>query len=370
MRRVVLAHWSFPPTTGGVESHLSDLAVTLSRAGCAVTVLTGEPRPRVGSGYQVVTTPLLNLAEIRAAGARDNTPALEAFLTAFLEDVRPDVVHGHNLHHFWSGPAALLGRLRRKFGFGLHHTFHETWPDILHRDPPYRDWTANYAVSEFVRQGCARWLGFAPELRPLGVDVSRFRPAPRGGGGPTVLHPARLLPWKGVRLSLEMLAQLRRSGLDARLILTDTQTIVDWDRQLSAYRAEILAFIGEAKLDGVVELRPATYDEMPGLYREADVVVYPTIGDEPYGLVPLEAMSSGRPIVASRSGGMTETIVDGTTGFIVRRGDVTELTERVGQLLRAPARRHRMGQAARRHVVYRFGLAAYVDGLLRRYQES
>jgi glycosyltransferase involved in cell wall biosynthesis len=115
---------------------------------------------------------------------------------------------------------------------------------------------------------------------------------------------------------------------------------------------------GEAELDGVVELRPATYDEMPDLYREADVVVYPTIGAEPYGLVPLEAMSSGRPIVASRSGGMTETIVDGTTGFIVSRGDVTELTERVGQLLRAPARRRRMGQAARRHVVAHFGLSA------------
>jgi glycosyltransferase involved in cell wall biosynthesis len=370
MLRIVLAHWSFPPTTGGVESHVSDLAAALSRAGCAVTVLTGEPRPSVRPGYQVVTTPLLNLAEIRKAGPGEHATALEAFLTAFLADVRPDVVHAHNLHHFWSGPAEVLGRLRRQLRFGLHHTFHETWPDILHRDPPYREWTANYAVSEFVRQGCARWLGFSPELRPLGIDVTRFSPAPRDGGRLTVLHPARLLPWKGVRLSLEMLDRLRRTGLDVRLILTDTQTIVDWDQQLSAYRAEILAFIGEAELGGVVELRTVTYDEMPGLYREADVVVYPTIGDEPYGLVPLEAMSSGRPIVASRSGGMTETIVDGTTGFIVSRGDVTELTERVGQLLRAPDRRRRMGRAARRHVVTNFGLFAYVDGMLRRYQES
>jgi glycosyltransferase involved in cell wall biosynthesis len=366
---VVLAHWSFPPTTGGVESHLADLAGALARAGCRVTVLTGEARPSVGPGYRVVTTPLLNLAEIQRAGGRDATPALAAFLHAFLTEVRPDVVHGHNLHHFWSGPAAVLGRLSREFGFALHHTFHETWPDVLHRDPPYREWAGNYAVSEFVRQGCARWLGFAPELRPLGVDVARFTPAPRADRRLTILHPARLLPWKGVRLSVEMLARLRSGGVEARLILTDTQTIVDWDRQLSAYRAEILAAIEDAGLGDAVELRPVTYAEMPALYRAADVVIYPTIGDEPYGLVPLEAMSSGRPIVASRSGGMTETIVDGTTGFIVSRGDVTELTERVTQLLKAPAGRRRMGQAGRRHVVARFGLSAYVDRLLRRYRE-
>jgi len=368
MLRVVLAHWSFPPTTGGVESHLSDLAAALSRAGCAVTVLTGEPRPNGAPGYRVVSTPLLNLAGIRAHDTRDQRPALEAFLRTFLEDVRPDVVHGHNLHHFWSGPAEVLERLARELGFGLHHTFHETWPDVLHPDPPYRRWTGTYAVSEFVRQGCGSWLGFCPELLPLGVDVGRFTPAPRGGRPPTVLHPARLLPWKGGRLSLEMLRLLRGSGLNARLILTDTQTIVDWDWQLSAYRAEILAFIEDADLGDAVELRSVTYEQMPDLYREADVVIYPTIGDEPYGLVPLEAMSSGRPIVASCSGGMTETIVDGVTGFIVKRGDVHALTERVGHLLRAPARRRRMGQAARRHVAEHFGLPGYVDEMLRRYR--
>jgi len=205
-----------------------------------------------------------------------------------------------------------------------------------------------------------------PQTGPEGAH--RFTPSPEREGDPIVLHPARLLPWKGVRLSLEMLRQHRRAGMDARLILTDTQAIVDWDDQLTTYRAEILSFIDEAKLGDAVEMRAVTYGEIPRLYREADVVVYPTIGDEPYGLVPLEAMSSGRAIVASRSGGMTETIVDGITGFIVRRGEVSELAQRVGLLLMDPARRRCMGMAARRHVVANYALSSYVGRLLRRYQ--
>jgi glycogen synthase len=71
----------------------------------------------------------------------------------------------------------------------------------------------------------------------------------------------------------------------------------------------LLALIDALGLHDRVDLRPAAYADMPSLYAESDVVVYPTVGEEPYGLVPLEAMSCGSPVVVARSGGLSETVL-------------------------------------------------------------
>ena len=133
------------------------------------------------------------------------------------------------------------------------------------------------------------------------------------------------------------------------------------------YRAFILALIEELDLGGRIRLVRAAYADMPRLYAEADVVIYPTIGEEPYGLVPLEAMSCDRSIVASRSGEIPETVVDGVTGFTVAPGDVSELADRVGLLLSSPEVVRRMARAGRERVMQDFDAAAYVDTLLRRF---
>jgi glycosyltransferase involved in cell wall biosynthesis len=99
----------------------------------------------------------------------------------------------------------------------------------------------------------------------------------------------------------------------------------------------------------------------------ADVVVYPTVGEEPYGLVPVEAMSCARPVVASKSGGITETIIDGVTGFIVPRGDVGCLVERVAQLFTDPILARRFGSSGRLHVEEYFNAQTYVETLVDRY---
>lgn len=98
-------------------------------------------------------------------------------------------------------------------------------------------------------------------------------------------------------------------GLPARLLITDTLRIRDWHGESATYRADLLALIDALGLHDRVDLRPAAYADMPSLYAEADVVVYPTVGEEPYGLVPLEAMSCGSPVVVARSGGLSETVL-------------------------------------------------------------
>ncbi len=373
---VALVHWTFAPTTGGVESHLADLARLLAAAGSEVTVVTGEPTPTVTGDYHIVTTPLLDLQYVRAiplGESADYMAALRRELRSMIADRRVEVVHGHNLHHFRPEPALVLDELRVSVGIKVHHTFHETWPDILADCPVYRAWSGAYAVSRFVQRQCHDRLGIEPRLLPLGVDLDRFQPVSpsRGRAAPAVvLHPARLLPWKGVHVSLAMLRRLLDEGLEVLMVITDTQRIADWNQQLVTYRRYLDQLIEANRLRRHVKLRSATYAEMPALYQEASVVVYPTVGEEPYGLVPLEAMASARPIVASRSGGIPETVVDGVTGFVVPPGDVEALADRVGRLLRDPALAQAFGVAGRWHVQRHFDARAYADLLLRLYREE
>jgi glycosyltransferase involved in cell wall biosynthesis len=365
--RIAHVHWAFPPTTGGVESHLYDLARLQTARGHEVTVVTGEPEPTSTGEYEIVSTPLLKLESIRDA---ELDPAyadhLRTTLRKLLARRGVDVVHGHDLHHFTPEPALVLTDLRRELGFSLHHTFHETWPDVLADRPVYRTWDGNYAVSTFVQSGCEHRLGFRPLLFPLAVDTTVFRPTKppfSRAGEPVLLHPARLLPWKGVHHTIELLSLLRRHGLRPRLLLTDTQRIADWECELDAYREEINGMIDAEGLRDNVEFVRPRFAEMPALYNRADIVLYPTVADEPFGLVPLEAMSSERPVVASRCGGIAETVVDGVTGYTTDPGDVEALAARVAALLRDRRAACSMGAAGRRHVRERFDLHRYGDAL-------
>ena len=370
-RRIIQVHWTFPPTTGGVESHIADLARMLTEEGLEITVLTGEEYPTACSGVDIIITPMLDLKKVR--GVEFHSADLRRF-AAFLDDIvarkHIDVIHGHDLHHFSPVPALAIDKIRRERNVRVHHSFHETWPDLLSERPVYRRWHGNYAPSQFVLRQCEELLGFTPKLFPLGIDVSLFACGTAcfdTKSTPIILHPARLLPWKGVHITIQMLRKLHNQGLAAELVLTDTQRIADWNNELEFYRTDIIALIASLGSERSVHFCSASYADMPRLYKAADVVVYPTVGEEPYGLVPLEAMSCARPVVASRSGGIAETVIDGITGYIVARGDVDGMADRVGRLLREPELARRLGNAGRRHVEQHFDAQKYVARLIDRY---
>jgi type III pantothenate kinase len=95
----------------------------------------------------------------------------------------------------------------------------------------------------------------------------------------------------------------------------------------------------------------------------ADVVVCAS-DFESYGMVNLEAMACARPVVSTRRGGPSETVIDGVTGFLVDPRDDAALAARTLDLLRDPARRAQMGAAGRQHVEAHFS----IDGMAARFQ--
>jgi glycosyltransferase involved in cell wall biosynthesis len=366
---ILQIHWCFPPTTGGVESHVADLATAMAKRGCRVIVLTGERIPIRSDLYEIVSTDLLNLETIKTASlpGKEFLAQFSNLLVQIVSRYHIDTIHGHNLHHFHAAPALAIETARRQLGLRVFHTFHETWPDVLREYPVYQLWNGNYTGSRHVQEQCQAVLGFSPTLYPLGVDTSVFRSSTEcftSGLPPVILHPARLLPWKGVDVSIRTLRLLVDRGHQLTLVLTDTQRIADWNRELNGYRQRIIGLVNELQLSSYVQFERASYADMPSLYQRADIVVYPTIGEEPYGLVPIEAMSCARPIIASNSGGIPETVVDGITGYIVPKGDAGALANRLAELISNPQLARRLGAAGRCRATDNFNAERYVSILL------
>lgn len=163
---------------------------------------------------------------------------------------------------------------------------------------------------------------------PGGVDTNRFVPGDSEGNG--ILMVGRIDdPAKGLQVISAAVSRLRKKGLEVDLAVTG---------------------IGNYG-DGIRSLGWIPTAQMPQLYQKAAVVVIPSLWEEPFGLVAVEAMACGLPVVASRRGCLESTIVEAETGFLVKPGDDAALADRLEELLTDVRLRRRLGNEARRRAV-------------------
>jgi glycosyltransferase involved in cell wall biosynthesis len=100
-----------------------------------------------------------------------------------------------------------------------------------------------------------------------------------------------------------------------------------------------------------------THDDIPDLMALSAVVIYTTIDSEPLGLVPVEGMACGTPVIVTNSGGLVESVIDGETGFIISRDETElsdELADRIVELLANPELVRTLGEVGRERVEERF----------------
>lgn len=90
------------------------------------------------------------------------------------------------------------------------------------------------------------------------------------------------------------------------------------------------------------------FDKLPALYRQADICVFPSLWPEPFGLVAVEAMAAGKPIIASKVGGLRQIVCDKENGFLVKPADAAQLAEKIEILLDEPLLRAKMGRCSRK----------------------
>jgi glycosyltransferase involved in cell wall biosynthesis len=378
---ICMTHYAFYPTTGGVETHLLDLCIALARQGHEVHALVGsmpgEPEELEVDGVYVhrrdwMNPEIMRERKMRAdiATDRDWPELQDEIRTAyrdFVQEYDIDLVHAHNFHHFLPEYGLALTEIRREQDIPTFLTIHEMWGEFLCEDLLNRTaWDGIIAVGQHVYGDVVAKVPNIANLKVIlhGVNTEMFRPNVDGNalkrelgleGKLVILHPARLLPWKGVHTTVDAFARFMHRFPDVAVVITDTHEILDWAHELKDYRETIFSMLGDNGLAERVVMRSFDFfKELPQAYAMSDIVLYPTSGEEPFGLVPLEAMASGKPVIVTRSGGLIESVVDGVTGFLIPKEDERMLASRLTTLLRYPDLAAGMGQAGRRHVEERF----------------
>ncbi|EGL62500.1 glycosyltransferase [Agrobacterium sp. ATCC 31749] len=190
--------------------------------------------------------------------------------------------------------------------------------------------------------------GFDPakaKLRDPDVAV-RLRAELGLGPQPLVGLFGRLSEWKGQHVFLDALAAME--GVQAVIV---GGALFGQE----AYEARIREQASRLGLDDRVRFLGFRSD-VPELMASMDVVAHTSIVAEPFGRVVVEAMMCGRPVVATRGGGVTEIIRDGETGLLVPPGDAAALAAALGTILSDPALAQRLGQSGREDVSDRFSL--------------
>lgn len=194
---------------------------------------------------------------------------------------------------------------------------------------------------------------------PNPIDTQEFSPAPsalqhRVGSPLTILYAGRLGREKGVFVLAEALAELAR-GDDAGTPPAWRAIFAGSDRPSaggSPNQEELARFFAARGLSEHVELRGAvSQDELISLYRSADICVVPSIFYESFSYTSAQAMSCGKPVIASRTGGIPEVVLDGETGLITEPGNVSELAQGLRRLLDDAGLRSALGEAGRERAV-------------------
>jgi D-inositol-3-phosphate glycosyltransferase len=353
---------------GGQNVHVAALARALADRGHPVEVYTRRDDPDLPE--QVSLSPGVEVIHVPAGPPRPIVkdellpymPEFGEWLATRWTSRPPDVVHSH----FWmSGVAA--GVARQRVPFATAQTFHalgvvkRRHQGSMDTSPPERQAfecrtaiesdaviaTATEEVRELLDLGCS---AETLHVVPCGVDL--FPPAPPEGkwwqrDGGRIVSLGRLVQRKGVDTVIEALIEVP----DAELVVAGGPTDgFDDDAEVRRLRA-IVARNGLT--DRVSFVGPISRTQVPGLLRSADVVAC-TPWYEPFGIVPLEAMSSGKAVVGSAVGGLLDTVVDGLTGVHVPPRDPRRLADVLRELLADPARRDRLGRAGRARVAEKY----------------
>jgi glycosyltransferase involved in cell wall biosynthesis len=360
-------HWGFPPIIGGVETHLAILLPTLVKMGHKVNLLTSSFEGEKGidkyKGVGIFRQPIMDLNWLSKRGIDGISEEVRTVFNNFINETKPDCIHVHNMHYFSKIHALAIQEIATKKGIPLILTAHNVWDDNLFLDLTNNiKWSHIIAVSHFIKREI---IGTGYSHRNItvihhGIDQDIYSPKvdarpvfkkyPALQGKKVIFHPARMGLAKGCDVSIKALRIIKERFPDVVLVLAGTKNIIDWVQSQQkdiAYMVRLVEFLG---LEDNVLIDAFRLEDMPKLYAASLVCVYPSTVSEPFGLTMLEALSSAKPMVVTRTGGMPEIIKDGINGFIIPVKDFESLASRINCLLGNKELRERLGHTGRQMI--------------------
>lgn len=403
MRILVISGLYPPHTIGGYELGCRTAVRALERRGHQLKVLCSN----YGGPAKAADPTVVRRLPWRAPGA---VPPLNRLPGLVRDQLRSDAVlrdvtrkFQPDLLYCFVPYGVSLPSLRRVVGtpicFFVSDHWLLRWAEL---DPWLQFWNAERAprlvrLARWALRPANRWAGLDPDPRPppldhvqfvshslreeaaasglavshgavihWGIEVDRFPWTARTSRRPLrLLFSGRLNPTKGAETAIDAVAALR--NLEVRL------DIVGEDPTLPDYRRSLERRVAERGLNDRVRFRgKVSADEMPRVYAEHDVLLFPAVWEEPFSITLLEAMASGLPVVATPTGGTPELVEDGRNGLLFPVGDFEACAECVVRLAEDPALMTGLSRNARRRVevhytIDRFGaeVERHLEELLR-----
>lgn len=323
--RVAEIHWTSPPVTGGVETHVECLSEQLRDAGTQVDLFSGTADSMAAEYRQVL--------DIEAG-----QPTTEHITALVSELSEYDVVHWHNPQ--WHKPAITIEVLQRLQDAPGPGTVISDIHNLADDDTQWRvlgddRWTHTLVHSDFVRSHVAQRVpACQPAVAPLALSQTPDASPLAAWKGALVLQPTRLSRWKGSHLSLRAAGELLDEGLDFtfvhagavnRVWATDLDDVLErCDRWIKADRIRLISYGWRQSWSAIAQ---------------ADLVLHPSadrgIRGEPFSLSAAQAVITGRALVASTSGNLPELLTSYQPKRLVSPGDYDELKTAIREMLTA-----------------------------------
>lgn len=381
------------PSAGGMNVYVRELACELARRGARVDIFTRQvtaDEPHVAEVEPGVSVIALPCGPFGPLDKNALAPYLAGFATAVAEWTRDnrrtyDLIHAH----YWL--SGVVGQaLRCRWDVPLLITFHTTAQakNGAARTDAERETSARLLAEQRLVRQVDTVLAFNPQEKadliwhygaesgkvcvvPAGIDTALFSPGDRvmarravgmPDGVPGMLFVGRIDPIKGIDVLVDALCGLRSA-------LWQTAPPHLWLIGGGTNDPGAPALLEHARalnlLDSITFVGSVPHAELPPWYRAADVVAVPSLY-ESFGLVAVEAMASGTPVVASRAGGLTFTVDDGVSGLLVPPNDPPALTHALYDVLTDTTLRDHLGANAI-HTAASFGWPAITDRLVHIY---
>jgi D-inositol-3-phosphate glycosyltransferase len=311
-------------------------------------------------------------------------PEFEANLLAFLqrEGTKYDIIRSH----YWT--SAIIGeRMKKQLGIPDIVTFHtlgevknrasgtEEEPELRIQSEKEIVATADCIVTSTMEEknNLIRLYGSQPEkvrIIPGGVDLDLFRPIDREKARSeldleayrrVLLFAGRLQPFKGLELLLRAMTHLPNHGTTQLLVVGGNAGKTDELVKMNSL-VKKLGISSMVTFVGAVE-----HEKMPTFYNAADICVVPSF-HESFGLVAVEALASGTPVVASRAGGLAMIVQDGENGYLFDERSPEVLATYLCLLMSENEIREAMASSARQSVM-KYNWSSTAKQLLQVYRE-
>ena len=334
---------------GGVAIHISYLEHHLARMGHEVKVIA--PASKAVSSFGDRFIPIGSPRPIPTSGSIARvtvSPWLSKRVKAVLEQEQFDIIHLHE--PLMPMLCTTILRLSQAANIGTFHACRGspgydfarpigTW--MLKRW--FRKLHGKIAVSKSAREFACNYFPGYYNIIPNGVDVKHFSPnispiEEFGDGKLNILFVSRLEKRKGLNYLLEAFKQIKREIPNSRLIIVGPGT-----RLRRGYER----VVKRSGLKDVVFTGLVSYEDLPRYYKTADVFCAPATGHESFGIILLEAMAAGKPIIASNIEGYAGVLAHNVEGLLTPPGDKEMLARALLSLLTDKALRREMGARGR-----------------------